>query len=160
MLIMTYFSQDGVPKTGLSAKIDVWDASDNSHDVNNQAMTEIDGGFYQYEFAGYDTSKDYAIRCDGGVSLPLSERYSYSTNAEQKSVDALSTLITRILGLSQENFRMKDTTYVSNKLTAATLVIYPTAVDAAADTNATASYTVAATYDGLGDCDSYLVTKV
>jgi hypothetical protein len=160
MLIIACFTSAGVPQLGLSPTIDVWNANTATHDVSGQPMAEIDGGFYSYAFAGYDATKDYTIRCDGTSALPDSERYSYSTNEVQKSTDALSTLITRVLGLSQENFRMMSTTYVANKLTDATLKTYPSAIDANADTNAIASYTISATYDGNGDCDSYKVVKI
>lgn len=186
MLFITYFTELGVPKTGLIPKIDVWDAADNSHDVNNQNMTEIDGGFYSYEFAGYDATKDYVVRCDGTSALPVDERYSYYTSGDQKATDDLATtlgspadtdiatdivnvqtvvdsnatLIARILGLSQENFVMSATTYVNNKLTVATIKTYPTHADADADTNEIAEYEVTASYDGNGDCDAYKVVKV
>ena len=77
--IFSYFSENGVPKTGLSPIIDVWE-DDGSVVVSSAAMTEVAGGFYVYDFTTYDDSKDYAIRADGGAVLNDAERYSVLTN--------------------------------------------------------------------------------
>lgn len=79
MLLTAFFSDKGVPKTGLTPTIDVWE-DDATHVVNAQNMTEIAGGWYKYNFAGYDESKDYVIRADGGASLADNDRYCFSSN--------------------------------------------------------------------------------
>jgi len=79
MLLLAFFLDKGVPKTGLSPTIDVWE-DDGTQVVTAQAMTEIAGGFYKYDFAGYDESKDYCIRADGGVALAVNDRYVFNTN--------------------------------------------------------------------------------
>jgi len=69
--------------------------------------------------------------------------------------------IKRILGLTQENFRLKNLTYDANKsLTSATIRVYANADDANNDQNPIAEYQISATYDSEGKCTSYLVTKV
>lgn len=79
MLLTAFFSDKGVPKIGLSPTIDIWE-DDATHVVNAQNMTEIAGGFYKYDFGGYDESKEYSIRADGGVGLVANDRYVYGTN--------------------------------------------------------------------------------
>jgi hypothetical protein len=79
MLIIAFFTDSGVPKTGLSPTLDVWEA-DGSQVVTAQAMTEIAGGFYKYDFTTYDEDEDYCIRADGTATLSGAERYVYSTN--------------------------------------------------------------------------------
>lgn len=79
MLIITNFKASGVPKTGLSPTIDIYE-SDGTQVITAQAMTEIAGGFYKYEFAAYDEDKDYGIIADGTSTLSNSERYAMSTN--------------------------------------------------------------------------------
>ena len=79
MNIIAYFSSNGSPVTGLSPQIDVWEI-DSTHTINAQAMTEVAGGFYMYDFSTYDEDKDYCIRADGGATLSGAERYVYSTN--------------------------------------------------------------------------------
>ncbi len=76
---MVFFTASGVPKTGLSPTIDIWKA-DATQVITAQAMTEIAGGFYKYDFTTYDEDEDYVIRSDGTSTLPDSERYAYSTN--------------------------------------------------------------------------------
>lgn len=78
MNIIAYFSSAGTPATGLTPKINVWTiAGDNV--INEQDMTEIEGGFYVYDFTIYDEDEDYVIRADG-VTLTGYDRYVYSTN--------------------------------------------------------------------------------
>ena len=57
--------------------------------------------------------------------------------------------LSRMLGLMQENFRMRDIVVDSNgNLTSATIRVYGTAADAQADTNHIAQYAVTASYSG------------
>lgn len=79
MILIAFFSDKGVPETGLSPTIDVWE-DDGTHVVNAENMTEIAGGFYKYDFAGYDESKDYCIRADGTDTLAENDRYVFTTN--------------------------------------------------------------------------------
>jgi len=69
-------------------------------------------------------------------------------------------------GLQQHNFRLRDQVYqqinLGNNnfkyvLTDGTIRLYNNAIDAAADTNHFASYTIAASYDGNGNCTAYSV---
>jgi hypothetical protein len=79
MNIVSFFTNAGIPATGLSPTVSVWELP-KTLVVNAQAMTQVAGGFYSYDFTGYDDTKDYAIRADGGVSLPAAERYVANTN--------------------------------------------------------------------------------
>jgi len=79
MLIIAFFTDNGVPKTGLNPKLDIW-KEDGTHTINDQAMTEIAGGFYKYDFTAYDEDDNYCIRADGTSILSGAERYVYSTN--------------------------------------------------------------------------------
>jgi len=78
MNLIAFFTDNGTPKTGLSPKIDVWKL-DGTQVVNAQAMTEIAGGFYYYDFTTYDDDEDYCIRADS-VTLTGAERYVQATN--------------------------------------------------------------------------------
>lgn len=79
MIIIAFFTDSGTPKTGLSPTLDVWKA-DGTQVVTAQAMTEIAGGFYKYDFTTYDEDEDYCIRADGTSTLSGSDRYVFSTN--------------------------------------------------------------------------------
>jgi hypothetical protein len=66
----------------------------------------------------------------------------------------------RILGLVQENFRLRDQVYNGDgNMTSATIRIYASAVDCNNDENAIAEYTITATYNVNGECVSYKVVK-
>jgi len=80
MILMAFFSDQGIPKTGLSPTIDVW-KDDATHVITAQAMTEIAGGFYKYDFAAYDEAVNYCISADGGAGLQDNDRYVLTTNA-------------------------------------------------------------------------------
>lgn len=78
MYVLSLFTNNGTPATGLSPTIRVRKVSDNSLIVTDAAMTEVGDGWYKYDFSSYDPSLDYAIRCDGGASLPAGERYTFA----------------------------------------------------------------------------------
>jgi len=79
MKITSFFSNAGTPATGLSPTIDVW-TLDGTQVINAQAMTEVAGGFYFYDFTTYDEDENYVIRADGTSTLTGSDRYSYNSN--------------------------------------------------------------------------------
>lgn len=84
MYIMAFFTNSGVPETGLSATIRVRLVSDNSLTVTDEAMTEVGDGWYKYNFTGYNDSVDYAFRCDGSSTLSGTERYVFAGNENYK----------------------------------------------------------------------------
>jgi len=92
-MVVVYFADAGVPKTGLSPTVDIYDVSDNSLDVNDGAMSEIGGGFYKYNFTGHDATKDYAFVADGTSTLGNSDRYAAGIISENKDavIDAIKT---------------------------------------------------------------------
>ena len=79
MNLITFFTENGDPKTGLTPTMSVWKV-DGTNVVNAQTMTEIAGGFYYYDFTTYDETLEYCMRADGGVTLSNNDRYTFSTN--------------------------------------------------------------------------------
>ena len=77
----------------------------------------------------------------------------------EPQIDTLIALTQRILGLSQENYRLFDIQYQSGKLTSATIKIYSSASDCENDDNPIAEYEVTASYSGT-QLTSYKVVKV
>lgn len=72
----------------------------------------------------------------------------------------LQTGLTRLLGLSQENFRMDDHVYnIRGELTSARVSIYASAADTLADNAPIAEYDIAASYDGQGRLLLYTMTQ-
>lgn len=83
-----------------------------------------------------------------------------SSLATSTEIATLNALITRILGLVQENFRIVNPIYDSNHLlTSATIKIYSSASDCTNDTNAIASYSMIAIYNSESEMTSYKVIK-
>ena len=100
MNISAYFSVSGVPSTGLSPTITIYDVSDGSEDVSAAAMTEIASGFYTYAFSAIDISKEYVAICDS-VTLTGSERYAvvgFSSLATESKQDTAQTDLDTITG--------------------------------------------------------------
>ena len=79
MNIIAFFTNSGTPKTGLSPTVDVW-TLDSTQVITAQAMNEVGGGFYYYDFTTYDEDINYVIRADGTATLTGSDRYVYSSN--------------------------------------------------------------------------------
>lgn len=92
MILFAFFTDAGVPALGLTPTIDVWDSGLN-HPVNAQAMTEIAGGWYQYDFVAYNDTVDYVIRADGGVGLSDFERYTFASNECDSTISQLDNAL-------------------------------------------------------------------
>ena len=156
MNITTYFSTSGIPATGLTPELTVWEL-DGSSPLSGVSMTEVAGGFYYYNFTGYDYTVDYVFQAYESSLSPY-EQYSVGTN--EADIINESPLMKQILGLSQSNFEMTGQTYsVSGSLETCVINIYPTAADLSGGTNVTATYDVLASYDVNGLLDDYKVTK-
>lgn len=79
MNIIAFFTEDGIPKTGLMSTVTIWDIVTGTAVATDTPMAEIAGGFYKYDFAIYDPTKDYAFLCDGGSDLDAGERWKAGT---------------------------------------------------------------------------------
>lgn len=80
MFVVVPFTHMGMPITGLSPKITIFDVKNNITVINDENMEELQKGFYKYEFMGYDKNKTYAVVCDGGEQLLKGERMAYASN--------------------------------------------------------------------------------
>lgn len=89
MIINSFFTEAGAPKTGLSPTIRIWEVSAGAHTlvITDASMTEVGDGFYKYNFAAYDATKNYVVRADGGVVLANADRYEYGATEELKVDD-------------------------------------------------------------------------
>lgn len=90
MIINSFFTDSGAPKTGLSPTIRIWEVSAGAHSIiiTDDNMIEVGDGFYKYSFTTYDATKTYVIRSDGGVGLADGERYEYAATEELNVADA------------------------------------------------------------------------
>jgi hypothetical protein len=80
MWITTYFNTNIAPVTGLTPMIKIREVETGTIVVSG-TMSEVGDGFYTYDFAGYDITKDYYMFCDA-LTLPSKYRYKYLTSGE------------------------------------------------------------------------------
>jgi len=76
MIITAIFKNQGVPATGLTPTIDIYNVTGSVQVVTAAAMSEVGGGIYRYDFAAFNPALDYAVVCDGGSSLGNADRYA------------------------------------------------------------------------------------
>ena len=87
-------------------------------------------------------------------------RADISMLATQSSISSMDVLLRRILGLSQENYRLFSPTYdTNNNLLSAIIKTYINKNDCNADVNEMALYNLLATYNLNGVISTYKVTK-
>lgn len=116
MNITAYFASSGTPATGLSPIINIRDLSDNSLVITGAAMSEVGDGFYKYTFAGYDTAKNYTIRCDGGVGLLAADRYSIATTGHGEDFTATEKTSLNAATPAASNMRGTDNAALATDL--------------------------------------------
>ena len=80
MQVLAFFTDAGVPKTGLVPTVRIRDISDNTLVITDSTSSEVGDGWYKYDFIVYDSDKEYAIRFDGGPTLSNTDRYTSGTN--------------------------------------------------------------------------------
>lgn len=79
-LTAVFITADGVPATGLTPTIDVWELDPSSPTANTKvvtaaSMTEIGEGQYRYDYSSYDFTKVYTYLVNAGLGVDV--RYHY-----------------------------------------------------------------------------------
>lgn len=99
LLITSFFTSGGTPATGLTPTLRIWEVTGTFHNLvigtPNGSSSAVDGvmtelidapsmdGFYKFEFTiglGFDPTKTYLIRTNGGVTIPIGERFQVTSN--------------------------------------------------------------------------------
>lgn len=157
MYLTSFFTNNGYPATGLTPNIFIW-TLDGVNIINEESMTEIAGGFYVYDFVGYDNKQEYVFRAED-LSLPIGERYVIASNDLDSNNN--QGIIKQILGLVQGNFVMSGQTYDSfGKLLTSNIYTYDTALDASLDVNRLSEYSIEANYDLDGNLIYYKTVEI
>lgn len=86
MYITAFFTDNGVPKTGLTPLIYIYKVSDDSLLIDGSAMSEIAGGWYKYSYGAYDATIEYVIYIDGTATLSGAERYKFCGNEDDLEI--------------------------------------------------------------------------
>jgi len=120
-------------------------------------VVELGNGLYRVNFTPNQLG-------EWVLSVVNSTHFAYSKSSNylcvEYYVDDIEVLIRRILGLTQENFRVADSTYDANHaLTSAKIKIYGSKADTDNDVNSIATYSMTATYNAEAEMTSYKVTK-
>jgi len=184
MYVLSFFTDSGLPKTGLSTLIKIIEIPSGDVLVNNAAMTELNNGFYYYDFTIYDPTKDYAILCDGSTILTNADRYTYSGNENfveditngvwdeptsghvvagtfGKALSESSEDLKRVLGLMHENIYIDLPSYDDDgNMAGARVRIYSDAGSVGTDTSVIGTYDIVAAGDGPGKFTSWKQVKV
>jgi hypothetical protein len=184
MNILSFFTDGGIPRTGLNPTIKIIDIADSTSSVNFDVMTEISDGWYKYDFVNYDYKKEYAIVCDGGNVLYDSERYlSYASDnsnheiaqivwdADRSShrisgtfgelLQTVSDDLKRTLGLIHENIMIDMPTYDDdNNLVTARVRIYSNAGSVGSTNDVIGSYLISSTGIGPGKFTNWSQIKL
>lgn len=76
MIISQNFTLNGVPQTGLTALITIYEDGVVSAVVSGASMTAYGNGLYYYDFTTYDQHKQYEVYFDGSATITAAgERY-------------------------------------------------------------------------------------
>lgn len=134
--------QQGDGVTGLTVTYKVIKSSDNSLKASG-TLTDVGDGVYQGSYL-FDTVGQYrVVYFTPTTYLDAIETVIVTTCSNV----AISEKIDRILGLSQENYRMFETEWDrAQEMTYCKIRIYPTATDVDNDTNHIAEYEITAIY--------------
>ena len=94
MIIISFFTEEGTPKVGLSPTLNVADIEADTLAISGASMSGLASmsHAYYYDFASYDENKKYAITVDGGAALNDSDRYQFATNETENLETGISLL--------------------------------------------------------------------
>lgn len=95
LIINSFFTNNGVPALGLTPTLRIWEVDGTAHMLVSggspiNTMIEVGDGFYKFEFTtilGFDATKNYVFRSDGGVTLSDTERYQEGATEEVSIID-------------------------------------------------------------------------
>ena len=80
MIISQSLTNAGVPTTGLTTELSIYEEGNSTPVVNAQAMSEYGDGLYYYDFTTYNQRKRYVVYIDGdtgGLTLSGADRYKF-----------------------------------------------------------------------------------
>ena len=130
-------------------------------------VTEVDANENKIDALALEANVEgYVTNALNTYDPPTRAEATADKNEILAAISTESLKISRVLGLSQENFVMSGHSWQANAaadgylLVGCTIKTYPTAADANADTNEIAEYVMSATYDGSDRITNYKVVLV
>jgi hypothetical protein len=182
--VLAFFTDAGVPRTGLTPTVRIRDIADNSLVITDAAASEVGDGWYKYNFTQYDSTKEYGVRFDGGPALSDADRYTSGTNdsfsdditdavfQEQINehldagsfgyvINEINLDLKRTLGLMHENIFIDETVYDGHgNLQSARVRIYSDSSSVGSDFNVIGTYTITSSSSETGKFDQWAQVKV
>jgi hypothetical protein len=123
-------------------------------DIN---VVELGNGLYRVNFIP-DKTGNWILAIYNATHFPYGKAENYF--CVEAWFDELAEILKRIVGLSQENYRIIHPVYDTKRnLISGTIKIYPTSIDVDTDTNAIAQYQISATYDNKNQMTGYKVKR-
>lgn len=165
MFIVSSFTKNGIPESGLSPKLQIRELPSNTIILNDQIMTELANGQYYYDFSTYDPSKSYIFFVDANTD-EVDNRYQTSINENfyddiKSLTDPIQNDLKRALGLLHENFYIDNPIYDSNNnLIGARVRIYSNALSVGTNNNVIGEDEITVQGDGPGKFPYWKQVKV
>jgi len=121
-IIIYTLNLNDITKTGLSLSFSVFNKVSDDSVVASPIITELGSGFYKFTFDAATVDSDiYFVADDGGSNV-------VTGRIDRDNASELSELVTRTLGLMQENQFVDNTVYDGNgNLTSSRVRIYSNA---------------------------------
>lgn len=184
MWVLAFFTSSGEPKTGLSPTIRIRNVETDALEVTDGNMSEHGDGWYKYFFDAYDPEEEYSIRCDGGTSLAMADRYTWGGNesfyddltlgtwnvnaADAVKVGSMGEVVNdtgertkTIQGLVHHNKYIDQPVYDDDcNLVSARVRIYSDANSVGTDNDVIKTYLITADPDGRGKFKYWQQTEV
>ncbi|MCK5603382.1 hypothetical protein KAR91_15970 [Candidatus Pacearchaeota archaeon] len=105
-----------------------------------------------------DTVGNWYMRITHPSLFPIGK--ANTTQVYANDFDTMTSILSRILGLVQENFAIDMTTHNEGQcMTASRIRTYTNTADVGTDNNILSTYQMNATYDADGNMESYSVVK-
>lgn len=83
-VLSAFFTNNGVPQTGLLPTIDIWQIIVSPYSspqiITAAPLVEVGGGWYVYLFTSYTFDFNYLFTIDGTAVLTGSDRYKFGGN--------------------------------------------------------------------------------
>lgn len=113
MIILSFYTSNGIPQSGLIPTIDIADVVLDTLIVDNENMSGLISmsHAYKYDFTIYDDSKTYAITVDGGSGLIDSDRYQFASNENNTVESGINSAVNSLSGIiitSELNIKGED----------------------------------------------------
>ncbi|MHA1787854.1 MAG: hypothetical protein ACTSXT_01375 [Candidatus Helarchaeota archaeon] len=156
--------EDNNPVTGLTLNdiiVNLYNPSKNN--VANISggievtINEVENGLYRISFIPNELGS-WELLITHNTYFPYGKAQNY-TCIESLIMD--NNLIKRILGLSQENYRIFNPIYDrAGNMTSATIKIYENAIDCDNDENELAEYIMTASFNNKNNITAYKIKKI